>query len=60
MRDVNSGRPGSEKKRGPKGKQHNEVTVVYCSEAMEKTNRRAISGEISCDILGHALIIKQK
>lgn len=51
---------GVKKKRGPKGKQRNEVTVVYCLEAMEKTNGRVISDEISCDILGRALIIKQK
>lgn len=51
---------GVEKKSGPKGKQYNEVTVVYCLEAMEKTNGWAIPDEISCDTLGHALIIKQK
>lgn len=47
------------RKRGPKGKQHNEVPVVSCLETMGKTSRQAASDEISCDILGRALIIKQ-
>lgn len=48
------------RKRGPKGIQHSEVPVVSCLEAMGKTNGQAASGEISCYILGRALIIKQK
>lgn len=60
MRMFNLEVLGWGKKRGPKGKQHDEVPVLYCLEAMGKTNGFAISDEISCDILGRALIIKQK
>lgn len=48
------------RKRGAKGKQHNEVPVVSCLEAMGKTNGQAVSDEISCAIFGRVLIIKQK
>lgn len=48
------------RKRGPKGKQHNEVPVVTYLETIGKTNGQALSDEISRDILGRALIIKEK
>jgi len=51
---------GVKKKRGPKGKQHKEVTVAYCLESTEKTNGWAISDSILYDISGCASILKQK